>query len=225
MKLAALDMAGTTVNEQGLVYKALRQAVEERDVTVSDADFLAAMGTRKDTAIAHLLTLGGVDVNKDIIRDAYHRFTTLLQEFYDATPPQAIDGVEGAFATLRDAGVKVALTTGFSAEVATGILERLGWTVGGSSAVVDAVITADTVAAGRPAPYMIHHAMEITGVDDVRDVAAAGDTIADLLAGTRSGASVVAGVLTGETPKDVLAQQPHTHLLASVADLPATLLP
>ena len=34
-------------------------------------------------------------------------------------------------------------------------------------------------------------------IDDVREVVVAGDTTADLVAGSRAGASIVAGVLTG----------------------------
>jgi len=55
----------------------------------------------------------------------------------------------------------------------------------------------------------------------VRRVAVAGDTASDLLAGTRAGASVVAGVLTGAHDRDALAAAPHTHLLESIVDFPA----
>jgi phosphoglycolate phosphatase-like HAD superfamily hydrolase len=60
-------------------------------------------------------------------------------------------------------------------------------------------------------------------VDDVAAVAVAGDTASDLWAGHRAGASIVAGVLTGAHDKDALAAAPHTHLLASIADLPGLL--
>jgi phosphoglycolate phosphatase-like HAD superfamily hydrolase len=52
----------------------------------------------------------------------------------------------------------------------------------------------------------------------------AGDTTNDLIAGTRAGASVVAGVLTGAHSAEELGEAPHTHLLGSVAELPALLL-
>jgi phosphoglycolate phosphatase len=58
------------------------------------------------------------------------------------------------------------------------------------------------------------------GVDDVREVAVAGDTASDLWSGWRAGAGVVAGVLTGAHDRATLAEAPHTHLLDSVADLP-----
>ena len=61
-------------------------------------------------------------------------------------------------------------------------------------------------------------------VDDVREVAAAGDTTNDLVAAHRAGCSVVAGVLTGAHDRAELETAPHTHLLASVAELPAVVL-
>lgn len=221
MKLVALDMAGTTIDEQGLVYKALRACVEERGVTINDDEFHAAMGRRKDHAIANLLELSGETPTSSDVQAAYERFSQLLEQFYISTPPRPIEGVEKALIEFQELGVRVALTTGFSATVASNILQGLEWSVGGESSMIDAVVTADTVAAGRPAPYMIHSAMQATGVVDVRDVAVAGDTMADLLAGWRSGAKVVAGVLTGETPRSVLEEQPRTHILASVTELPA----
>jgi phosphoglycolate phosphatase-like HAD superfamily hydrolase len=59
------------------------------------------------------------------------------------------------------------------------------------------------------------------GVDDVRDVAVVGDTTSDLWCGHHAGAGIVAGVLTGAHDRDTLAGAPHTHLVDTVADLPA----
>jgi phosphoglycolate phosphatase-like HAD superfamily hydrolase len=61
-------------------------------------------------------------------------------------------------------------------------------------------------------------------IDAVAEVAVVGDTSNDLLAGTRSGASLVVGVLTGAHSRAELERAPHTHLIDSVADLPALLL-
>jgi len=83
----------------------------------------------------------------------------------------------------------------------------LGWTVGET---VDAVVTSDTVAASRPVPYLIFHAMEARGVTDVRRVLAAGDTPNDLAAGTNAGAGFVIGVTTGSFTRSQLETEPHT---------------
>ena len=60
-------------------------------------------------------------------------------------------------------------------------------------------------------------------IDDVAEVAVVGDTTSDLIAGTRSGASLVVGVLGGAHTRAELSAAPHTHLLDSVTDLPALL--
>ena len=118
------------------------------------------------------------------------------------------------------AGVKVALQTGYAAPVANSIMTGLGWTVGET---VDALVTSDTVAASRPAPYLIFHAMEATGVVDVRRVLTAGDTPNDLAAGMNAGAGFVVGVTTGSFTRPQLEAEPHTHILDSVAAIPALL--
>ncbi|MBO0703416.1 MAG: hypothetical protein J2P38_10820 [Candidatus Dormibacteraeota bacterium] len=45
----------------------------------------------------------------------------------------------------------------------------------------------------------------------------------DLQAGTNAGAGFVVGVGTGSFTLDQLARTPHTHLLASTAELPSLL--
>ena len=77
---------------------------------------------------------------------------------------------------------------------------------------------------GRPWPDMILTAVLRLRIDDVAEVAVVGDTASDLVAGTRSGASAVIGVLSGAHSRHELARAPHTHLIDSVADLPGLLL-
>ena len=51
----------------------------------------------------------------------------------------------------------------------------------------------------------------------------AGDTSHDMISGRRSGATVVAGVLTGAHDADRLRTAGATHVLDSLAELPALL--
>jgi phosphoglycolate phosphatase-like HAD superfamily hydrolase len=68
---------------------------------------------------------------------------------------------------------------------------------------------------------MIFRAMETAGVDDVRQVMNVGDTPLDLQAGNNAGVRGVIGVVTGAHDEESLRQEPHTHILASIAELPA----
>jgi phosphoglycolate phosphatase len=221
IKLVACDMAGTTIDEHGDVYVALARCVEETGVTTTPEAVQEWMGADKVEAITALIQAGGGSASAEVVAAAFSRFKELLVEFYDANPPVALEGVEDAFRELRSQGIKVALTTGFSRDVAESLLERLGWSVGDDK-LLDAVVCSDDVAAGRPAPHMIHRAMELTGVQDVRAVIAAGDTVNDLAAANNAGVTAV-GVLTGKLGRDDLAAHPHHHILDGVKDVPALL--
>jgi len=219
--LAALDMAGTTVDEGGLVYAAVEAAVADAVGAPVPADLLGQWkGTSKEEAIAGLLRGMGADDSRAQVRKVYDVFAGQLEDAYGRTPPAPIPGVPELFETLRRAGVKIALQTGYAAPVANSVMTGLGWTVGET---VDALVTSDIVAASRPAPYLIFHAMEATRVQDVRRVLTAGDTPNDLGAGMNAGAGFVVGVTTGSFTRSQLEAEPHTHILDSVAALPALL--
>jgi phosphonatase-like hydrolase len=218
--LVALDMAGTTIDDHGSVYVALQRSVEETGATVADADLQKWMGTDKVAAITALMRLGGQEPSADRVAAAFGRFREILAELYRERPPVSLPGVEDALRELQSRGILISLTTGFSDDVAVPLLESLGWTVGpGEEQLLDAVVTTSRVPAGRPAPYLIHHAMELTGVTDVRRVLAAGDTVVDVLAARNAGVIAV-GVLTGALDRAGFADTPFDHLLDSVAELP-----
>jgi phosphonatase-like hydrolase len=218
IELVALDMAGTTINEGGAVYVALREAVVEAGGALTVADVEPWMGADKREAIRALTRIArNVELDPDEVEERYLRFVAILLAEYRSTPPTPIDGVPEALAALRSAGVKVALTTGFSADVHGPLLQALGWNVPDT---VDAIVCTDDVPAARPAPYMIFRAMERCGVLDVGRVLVAGDTPRDLAAGINAGAGAVVGVATGDLTIEALGRHRHTHLLASLATLP-----
>jgi phosphonatase-like hydrolase len=219
--LAALDMAGTTIDEGGLVYAAVEGAVAAATGGPVPHELMAQWkGTSKEEAIAGLLRGLGSDDSPGRVRTVYEDFAGRLEAAYTTTAPVPVPGVPQMFEALRRAGVRVALQTGYAAPVANSIMSGLGWTVGET---VDALVTSDTVAASRPAPYLIFHAMEATGVVDVRRVLTAGDTPNDLAAGMNAGAGFVVGVTTGSFSRPELEAEPHTHILDTVAAVPALL--
>ena len=219
IRLASLDMAGTTIDEGGAVYAVLRTAIERATGRDVPDDLLSRWsGTDKREAIVGILDgLGEDAAQADTIFTA---FSADLTAAYEAHPPVLLPGIAEAVERLRAQGVQVALQTGYRLEVAQRLLDVVGWRVGRD---VDALATAEDVTASRPAPYLIFRTMEATGVVDVREVLVAGDTVNDVTAGTRAGARFVVGVLTGAHTAAELGAARHTHLLASVADVPALL--
>ena len=217
IRLASLDMAGTTIDEGGAVYAVLRDAVERATgVDVPDDLLSRWVGTDKREAIVGILPGLGQDLGRtDAIFTA---FSDDLATAYAADPPVLLPGIAETVGQLRASGVKVALQTGYRREVAEGLLEAVGWKVGHD---VDALVTAEDVTASRPAPYLVFRTMEATGIVDVREVLVAGDTVNDVTAGTRAGARFVVGVLTGAHTEAELGAARHTHLVPSLVDVPA----
>lgn len=213
-RLASLDMAGTTFDDDNTVYEVLRRVVEHASGQEIPQPLLNQWtGTSKSAAVKGLLAALQSDADP---ADTYANFTIELEKHYRETPPLPFPGVSEMFARLRDRGVKVALQTGYAHAVINTLLESAGWQVGRD---IDAVVSSDDVPASRPAPFMIFHTMEATGIDDVRDVLVAGDTPNDLNAGMRAGAGFVVGVLSGAHQVETLGRVPHTHLLPSLLDI------
>jgi phosphonatase-like hydrolase len=213
IRLAMLDMAGTTVSDDGVVERAFVEAMGAR-ATETALDYVrTTMGQSKITVFRVLC-----DGDESEARAANRRF----EQAYDAAVGRGevapIPGAEDVLAGLRAAGTKVCLTTGFSASTRDRILDTLGW-----RGTVDLALSPGEAGRGRPFPDMILTAVLRLEVDDVREVAVAGDTASDLIAGTRAGAGVVAGVLTGAHGRAELERAPHTHIIGSIADFPAIL--
>lgn len=219
--LLSCDVAGTTVDEGNLVYRVLHEVVTEFGAVISEEVLRQWTGIEKRWAIRNLLELGGADSSDARVEAAFERFSRLLETTYRENPPAPIAGVEDFFRRVRSAGGKVALTTGFTTPVAESLFAGLGWTVGDGdpAATVDAVVCADTVAEGRPAPYLIHRSMELTSTHDIAAVAAVGDTAADVRAAVNAGVLAV-GVLTGALTATDFADTPAELVLDSICDLP-----
>jgi phosphoglycolate phosphatase len=213
IRLAVLDVGGTVIHDTADVPAVFKAALARHGLSATDAQLHAWRGAAKREVIARLAAGSAADPEQ-----VYTSFQELLIASFAEHGVKSIDGVEQAIATLRARGVRVALTTGFDRRVADGLLASLGW-----RDKVDAVVCADEVAQGRPAPDMILRAMERTGVGDPREVLCAGDTDNDLQAGANAGAGANLGVLSGAHDRARLEKAPHDAILASAAALPAWL--
>lgn len=215
LNLVVLDMAGTTVADGGLVEQAFTAAAErlgEDPATMIDY-VRATMGESKISVFRHLF--GGDETRA-------HQANLAFEEAYgELVAGGLIAPVPGAaetIATLKEQGRTVVLTTGFARITQDAILDALGW----RDLVELTLCPADAGGRGRPYPDMVLAALLRTGaVDDVRRTVVAGDTSYDMLSGSRAGAGIVAGVLTGAHDGTALAGHGATHVLASIAGLPA----
>jgi phosphonatase-like hydrolase len=214
LELVILDLAGTTVEDSGQVPDALRAALAEHGIEVTSEQIEKIRGSSKRQAVLHFIPPGPERVHHS--EAVYNSFRMHLKRRYVSEGVRPVHGAETTIRLLRQRGVRVALNTGFDREITELLLDALAWVEG----VADAVICGDDVVQGRPAPYLIFHAMEATGVNSVRRVANVGDTTLDLQAGYNAGVRWNVGVLSGAHDRQLLESAPHTHLIASVAELP-----
>lgn len=130
-ELAALDMAGTTIDEKGLVYRVLDETVTTATGGSIPADLLARWkGTSKREAIAGLLAALESDSSEAAVDEVFAEFTDRLAGAYGDHPPVPFPGVVDALVDLRERGVRIALQTGYSATIADAILAGMDWRVG-----------------------------------------------------------------------------------------------
>ncbi|MEJ8280003.1 phosphonatase-like hydrolase [Pseudonocardia spirodelae] len=216
IRLAALDVAGTTVEEGGAVYRVLAGVVADAGHPAHDTAVRRWMGADKREALAALT--GTADAVA--VEELHDAFVARLAAAYAAAPPRPLPGVPAALAALRAAGTAVVLTTGFDRQVADPLLAALPAEF---TAELDAVVCAEQVGAGRPDPAMIHRAMALTGVTDPSEVLAAGDTVLDVEAGRRARAGRVVAVLSGAQTRAELTAAGPTDVVDGVAALPALL--
>ncbi|MFH8528525.1 phosphonatase-like hydrolase [Streptomyces tendae] len=221
IRLVVLDMAGTTVADGGLVERAFDTAARELGVEPGTADHAeklahvrATMGESKISVFRHLFG------DEDRARRANAAFEKAYGALVGDGLIAPVPGAREAVAELAADGRTVVLTTGFARVTQDAILDALGW----RDLVPLTLCPADAGGRGRPYPDMVLEAFLRTGAADaVRQVAVVGDTSYDVLSGVRAGAGLVAGVRTGAHGDDAFREAGATHVLDSVAGLPALL--
>lgn len=218
IELVVLDMAGTTVRDDGVVEQAFQRAAERTGVAdrMPWAEALQyvrdTMGRSKVDVFTHLA--GG---DRDAAAAATAAFEGAYSEIIAEQGVQEILGAARAIAGLRDAGMKVALTTGFAPVTRDALIDALGW-----RELVDIALSPVDAGRGRPAPDLVLTALLRTAASSVDAVAVVGDTSSDVESGRRAGAGFVAGVLTGAHGREALAGADA--VFESIADLPAALV-
>lgn len=220
IQLVVLDMAGTTVEDGGLVERAFTEAIGAQGIEAGTPQYeemlehvRTTMGESKITVFRHLL-----QNDETQAQQANKAFETAYGTLVDEGHSKPIDGAEDAIRELQDRGIKVCLTTGFSETTQQRILAALGW-----EHLADLTLCPAQAGRGRPYPDMVLKAVLELKADAVAAVAVAGDTAYDMTTGIRAGAGIVAGVLTGAHGKEQLQAAGATHVLESVRDLPGLL--
>lgn len=215
IQLVALDVAGTTVNDDGVVIQAFKKAFSQ--IAPESWQLHATEWTKYafDT-----MGQSKIKVFTEILGDAYlaeaanDRFETAYLELIEAGGVSPIAGAESLIRSLRDRGIKVALTTGFSRQTLDPLLAKLGW-----GELLDITVVPSEAGEGRPSPAMIRFAAAAFGITEPSQVVVVGDTESDMQAGVAFGALRCIGVLSGAHARDQLVKAGASDVVNSVAEV------
>jgi phosphonatase-like hydrolase len=218
VRMIVFDMAGTTINEGNVVYKTVQKVVNDKgyDCSLEEVLFLGA-GKEKLDAITDILK--SKKPGQEIENEALHLFQVFkvcLEETYKSMAIQAFPDVVKVFGELKRKNIKVVLNTGYDYATATSLLDKIEWVLGRE---YDALITADDVENGRPAPDMILKAMELFQIVDPNEVVKIGDSIVDIEEGKAANCGITAGVTTGAHTREQLNSAFPNYVFTSLTEL------
>lgn len=203
LQLAVFDWAGTTV-DYGCVAPAavFVEGFRRQGVEISMAEARGPMGMEKRK---HIETLGQYPAiatrwqaahgqpmqpaNVDAMYEAFVPLLLAVLNNYSTLIPGTLETMH----TLQQMGIRIAASTGYFVEAMEVVCQAAalqGYTP-------EFTVSANQVAAGRPAPWMIYHAMEALGIYPPSAVVAVGDTVPDVEAGLNAGVWTVAVAQSG----------------------------
>ena len=215
VEMVAFDVAGTVLNDDGLVISAFRNAFE-----ATQPDLWPTHGEQWTQYAIDTMGQSKIHVFTELLGDAEKAYeaNVAFEESYVSEIAEVgavpIAGAEDLFKYLRAKGIAVALTTGFSRSTLDTLLIELGW-----KDLIDLSITPSEAGRGRPHPDMLNMAVEVLGITNSANVIVCGDTAADMQAAVAFGAGQVIGVLTGAHNEQTLHDAGATSVINSVADL------
>lgn len=223
VKMVVFDMAGTTIDENNVVYKTLRQAINESEFDFTlDEVLKEGAGKEKQQAIRSVLALKEI-VDETLSVRIFERFLVMLKDAYNNLAVSEQPHTSEVFRILKANGIAVVLNTGYNRETAEGLIKKIGWKLGHH---FDCLVTASDVERNRPDPEMIYYAMIQMGIRELEGVVKVGDSTIDIEEGQNAGCFMSIGITTGaHTRAQLLKANPDCIIDDLMELLPAILTP
>lgn len=215
--MIVFDMAGTTVDEDNVVYKTLQDAIVHYSYPVSLSQVLEfGAGKEKLQAIIDILENTGFKVAPDNIDLIFAYFNDKLAKNYDTLDVKPLPDVERTFKELKERNIKVVLNTGYNRKTAESLIVKLGWE---ESNQFDLLITASDVNNNRPQPDMILLAMSKLNISDPKKVIKVGDSTVDIQEGQNAECLLSIGITSGAHTKEQLREADPDFIINNVSEL------
>lgn len=215
LEMAAFDVAGTTVKDDGIVIEAFKVAFEN-----TQPDLWPTKGNEWTQYAINTMGQSKIEVFTALLGDPAkaRRANGAFEEAYvNEVAEQGVEPIPGTlelFAAIRERGIPVVLTTGFSRSTLNVLLTELGW-----FDLVDLTVTPEEAGRGRPHPDMLKYAAQKLDAPSPEFSLVVGDTESDMKAGVAFGSKNIFGVLSGAHDRVQLIASGATSVVNSVADI------
>ena len=217
IKMVVFDMAGTTVNENNVVYKTLQKSINEAGYNFTlDQVLEQGAGNEKSEAIRKVLKAYAGIEDAALVDSIYQNFVGQLADAYHHLEILPADNAANLFSALKEKGILVVLNTGYNRETAQLLVDRLGWEEGRD---FDLLVTSSEVEKSRPNPDMILYAMAHFGIEDAGTVVKIGDSIIDIEEGKNAGCALNIGITGGAHTAEQLHSGNPDHVLNNLIEL------
>jgi phosphonoacetaldehyde hydrolase len=197
------DWAGTTVDHGSLApVRAVTELFRQRGIVVTDADARKDMGIFKRDHIARILAMPHVASQWRDVRRAEPGHDDVDRMFADFLPLQmrileeygeVIAGVAAMTRRLRERGLRIGSTTGYTRPMLDVLIERAR----AQGYEADAALCPDDVGGGRPRPWMCLQLALAFRVNSMAAVVKVGDTVSDVEEALNAGMWAVGVAATG----------------------------
>lgn len=202
IQMVVFDWAGTTVDYgSGAPSLVFDRVFTAAGIHFTKEEINQPMGLEKREHIRQLLASPtgsnqwtqqyGRSWTENDVEHLYQKFEETLYNIV-AEYSLPIPGVVETVAQLRQQGIKIGSTTGYTSQMMEQVISRaaqLGYQA-------DCVITPDITKASRPTPFMLFECMRQMNIYPPCTVVKVGDTVVDILEGKNAGAWSI-GILTG----------------------------
>lgn len=216
IKCVVFDMAGTTVDEDNLVYKTLQKAINHFGYPVHLEEVLIhGAGKEKFQAIQDIIDSIYEQVELSIKEEIFDYFKKELSSAYEHFEVKPMPGSNEIFKFLKDRNIFVVLNTGYDRKTAENLLKKLDWKVNGK---IDMLVTASDVPNNRPYPDMINKAKESLGLSTSDGIIKIGDSCIDIEEGRNAGCITI-GITTGAQTKEQLNWSNPDYIIDELLDL------
>ncbi|HEY2513847.1 MAG TPA: HAD family hydrolase [Polyangiaceae bacterium] len=223
IELVVFGFVGTTVLDDGLFDRPLREAFARFDLAPDDATLDALSGYALPHAVRALLERARPGVTPPAAEIERIHDDVVSRIVARASQPAPLAEVLGASQTLwqlHQRGLKTAAITGLSMNAAGALHDRLGWRARG---LLDVCITSDDVERGAPFPDAIYEAMHRAGVRESARVLVVTGEVSELQQASAAGCGLVVGVFDTGSAFERLRRAPHNVLLPTCALVPELL--